>query len=180
MTRTNRIINVLFGLCMLVMAGVMIAYPQQSMPFILGIIGLGMTIRGIRSLIYYLSMARHMVGGKSVLYRGIIFLDIGVLSSTLADSPERTLIIYIACFTAFTGLLAVLRAREAISVGSPQWKGSMIYGVLNIIFAVTVTVCGFVIYMPQIAVFIYAAGLIYSGILKIASAFRKTAIVYIQ
>ena len=180
MTKTARIINILFGLCMLVMAGLIIMYPQLSTPFILGVIGLGMTVKGIRSLFYYFSMAKHMVGGKRVLYRGIIFLDVGVLTSTLADSPELTVIIYIAVLSAFTGLLAVLKARESMKLGSPHWKGSMLYGVLNILVAATVIYFGSVDYQPHIATLMFAAGLIYSAILKIASAFRKTAIVYIQ
>ena len=72
MTRTKRILNVLQSLVMLAIAGLIIVYPVQSIPFVLGLIGLGMTVKGIRSLYYYFSMARHMVGGKTMLYRGII------------------------------------------------------------------------------------------------------------
>ena len=180
MTKTKRILNILLGLCMLGIAGLLIAYPDEAVPFVLGIIGLGMTIRGIRSLVYYFSMARHMVGGKTVLYRGIIFLDIGILSSSLADAPEMSLILYIAAVSGFTGLVSVLRAREEKAGGSPRWKGKMLYGMVFVVGAAAVLVCGFVLKMPAMAVYVYAAGLICTAINRILSAFRRTAIVYIQ
>ena len=180
MTRTKRFFSILQGLVMLAFAGLIIVFPTQSVPFVLGLIGLGMTLNGIRSLFYYFSMARHMVGGKAVLYRGIIYLDIGILSSSLADAPERALIIYVAAVNIFTGLVAILRAREEKTGGSPQWKGKLIYGMAYILMAAAVLVCGFVMRLPEIAVYVYAAGLIYTAAGKIAGAFRKTAIVYIQ
>ena len=67
MTKTKRVFNVLMGLFMLFIAAVLVTVPTESIPFVLGLIGLGMTLNGIRSLVYYFSMARHMVGGKSTV-----------------------------------------------------------------------------------------------------------------
>ena len=180
MTKTKRVFNVLMGLFMLFTAAVLVTVPTESIPFVLGLIGLGMTLNGIRSLVYYFSMARHMVGGKRLLYRGIIFLDIGILTSSLADAPELSLIIYVAAVSAFTGLVAVLRAREEKKGGSPRWKGKMLYGAVYVLGAAAVLVCGFVMKMPEMAVYVYAAGLIFSAAARIIRAFRRTAIVYIQ
>lgn len=180
MTRTKRILNVLQALIMLVFAFFIIIFPTETIPFVLGLIGLGMTLNGIRALFYYFSMAKHMVGGKTMLYRGIIYLDIGILSSSLADAPERALIVYVAAASIFTGLVAVLRAREEKAGGSPQWKGKLIYGAVYILLAAAVLICGFVMKLPEIAAYVYAAGLIYTAAGRIAEAFRKTAIVYIQ
>ena len=180
MTKTRRVINVLEGIVILAFGGMLMAYPKGAQAVVLGLIGLGMTIRGIRALVYYFSMARHMVGGKSVLYRGIIFLDVGLLTSSLGDAPEMTVILYIAVMSAFAGVISIMRARESKAVGSPKWKGSMLGGAANIIMAIAVIVCGFVLNMPEAAVYVYGAGLIGSAVGKIASAFKRTAIVYIQ
>ena len=180
MTRTKRLINILQGLVMIALALGLAAFPTESLPIVLGLIGLGMTINGIRSLMYYFSMAKHMVGGKTVLYRGIIFLDIGILTSSLADAPGRSLIIYIAAVCVFTGMVALLRAREEKTWGSRRWIWKMIYGAIYILIAAAVLVCGFVWNIPEVAVDAYALGLIWSAAGRIASAFRRSAIVYIQ
>ena len=180
MTRTKRLINILQGLVMIVLAGYLVLFPTESLPLVLGLIGLGMTLNGIRSLTYYFSMAKHMVGGKTLLYRGIIFLDVGILTSSLADAPSRSLIIYIAAVCIFTGLVAILRAREEKTGGSRRWKWRLIYGLIYILIAAAVLYCGFAWNLPEIAVDAYALGLIWSATGRIASAFRRTAIVYIQ
>ena len=180
MTKMKRILNVLLGLFTLFISAALLMFPTESMPVVLGLVGLGMTLKGIRSLMYYFSMAKHMVGGKSVLYRGIIFLDAGVLASALADAPEPALIIYIAAVSCFTGVISILKAREEKAGGAPRWMGKMIYGAAYIIMALAVIVCGFVMKMPESAVYVYAVGLVYSAADRIISAFRRTAIVYIQ
>ncbi|MBR0379331.1 MAG: DUF308 domain-containing protein [Mogibacterium sp.] len=180
MTRTKRIINIIEALVMLALAIYLAMFPTSSLPLVLGIIALGMTVKGIRALMYYFSMAKHMVGGKTVLYRGIILLDIGILTSSLADAPDRSLVIYITAVCIFTGLVAVLRAREEKTGGSRRWIWKLIYGVVYILVAALVLYGGFVWKLPEIAVDAYALGLILSAAGKIGSAFRRTAIVYIQ
>ena len=180
MTKTRRVINIIEGLIMFSFGALLVAFPSKSVDAVLSLIGLGMSLRGIRALIYYFSMARNMVGGKSVLYRGIIFLDAGVLTSSLADAPALSVIIYIAIITAFTGVVSVLRAIESRAAGSQKWMVSMIIGMINIMMSAAVIVCGFVLRMPEAAIYVYAIGLFTSSIGRIASAFRRTAIVYIR
>lgn len=180
MTQTRRILNILMGLVMLAFAAAITLYPQESIPIVLGLIGMGMTIRGFNALLYYFSMAKHMVGGKRLLYRGIIFLDLGLLTSTLAEAPELSLAIYVAAISGYTAIVAMLRAAEEKQGGSPQWMGKFIYGAIYAGMTVAVIVFGIVLKRPETTIYVYAAGLIYGAVTKIAGAFRRTAIVYIQ
>jgi uncharacterized membrane protein HdeD (DUF308 family) len=180
MTKARRVTNIFQSIIMILFSLVLFINPENSISIVIGIVGLGMTLNGIRSLIYYFSMAKHMVGGKTVLYRGIIFLDIGILTSSLADAPGRSLIIYISAVCIFTGFVAILRAREEKSWGSRRWIGKLVYGSIYILIAGAVLYCGFAWDMPEVAVDAYALGLVWSAAGKIASAFRRTAIVYIQ
>ena len=50
-------------------------------------------------------------------------------------------------------------------------------GIVNILLAI---LCLVFIKVTSIAVMIYAVGLIYAGVIKIITAFRKTTMVYIQ
>ena len=121
-----------------------------------------------------------MVGGKRVLYRGIIYLDIGIFTSAVADSAQIYIVLYLAVIHAFNGFIDVMRAREAYGLGSPGWKGTALNGVTNVIIAAVVIAGGFILHSVRVVMYIYAAGLIYSGVVRIATSLRKSAIVYIQ
>lgn len=180
MTRTKRVFTVLKGLIMLAFAAALVLLPKYALNLILGTISIGMTVEGFRTLWYYLTMARFMVGGKSVLFRAIIFLDLGILSTSLTEAPGAAVILYLAAINGFNGAVDVLRAREQKTEGSPHWKFTGIHGAVDIILAAAVVVCGLFLRMPQAAVYIYTAGLVSSAVMTIISAFRRTAIVYIQ
>lgn len=180
MTRTKRVFTVLKGLVMIAFAVMLVFVPTKYMlNIVLGTIGIGITLKGFSILWYYLSMARSMVGGKSVLFKAIIYLDIGALTATLVDSPGASVVLYLAAINGFSGAVSILRAREAKGVGS-RWKLTFAHGAVNILFAVAVIVLGFVLKMPEHAVYIYVISLLYSAVMTIISAFRRTAIVYIQ
>ena len=80
MTKLQRISNILTGLVLILISILIFVIPESGYPFAVTIIGLTLTATGLRLLIYYLTMARHMVGGKLMLFIGIIALDAGMLS----------------------------------------------------------------------------------------------------
>lgn len=180
MTRSRRIIDVLFGIVMFV-AGIAFftSKPENSVIAMLTLIQLGMTFRGLRALFYYLTMARYVVGGKNVLYRSFIWLDLGVLAGSLASHPTIYIAFYLALLHVFSGIVSVFRANEARGYGA-QWRLKMAYGVTNILLAAAIVVGSTVFGQPLVTIYIYGAGLMYSAVLRIVSAFKRTDIVYIQ
>ena len=84
MTRSKRVVDVFSGIVMFI-AGTAFFFSgvDASVIAMLVLIQIGMTVRGFRALYYYLTMARYMVGGKSVLYRSFILLDLGTLAGVL-------------------------------------------------------------------------------------------------
>ena len=180
MTKGKRVLTVLNGLLMIAFAFTLILIPTKYMlNIVLGTIGIGISLKGFGLLWYYINMARFTVGGKSVLFKAIIYLDIGVLTSSLVDSPGASVVIYLAVINGFSGAVGILRALEAKGIGA-SWKMTFAHGVVNILFAVAVVVFGFVMKMPEQAAYIYVISLLYSAVMTIASAFKQTAIVYIQ
>ena len=85
MTKTKRIGNILVGIVLIGFAYLLMAEPDEGLPIVVGLVGLGMTMRGLGTLLYYFQMARFMVGGKLTLYRGIIFLDFGIFTVSLVN-----------------------------------------------------------------------------------------------
>ena len=85
----------------------------------------------------------------------------------------------VALLHIFTGAVSMLRANESRRYGA-RWRMKMAFGVTNVLLAIAVVVGSVVFREPLITVGIYGAGLIYSAVLRIASAFKRTDIVYIQ
>ena len=56
----------------------------------------------------------------------------------------------------------------------------MAYGVTNILIAIAVILGNAVFKEPLVTTYIYGAGLMYSAVLRIFTAVRRTKIVYIQ
>lgn len=179
MTNLQRVKEVFAGLCMIIGGLFITLIPEDGYVMVAFILGVSLFFRGLRYLVYYFGMARHMVGGRAMLYMGVILLDAGLFSLTLTNIPPMYIILYLLVYHAFSGVVDIMRAREARRYDGP-WKVNMSYGVLNILVALLALVGGFSSQSVEAVVYIYGPGLIYSAIVRIVRAFRKGAIVYIQ
>ena len=74
----------------------------------------------------------------------------------------------------------ILRALEARSYEAGSWRLKLTEGIVNLGFAAAAVIFGLFRGDMTMLIRLYASGLIYRAILKLISAFRKTAIVYIQ
>ena len=177
MTLMHRIKEIISGLFMILGAAIMISDPQYGYMFVILVLALLLIVLGIKRLFYYFTMARFMVDGNESLYKGVLLLDFGALTGSLTDVPQFYVLAYLIAIHAFTGLVEILRAREARSQGAKMWRMKMLHGIIDLVMAV---ICIIFINEESIAVLIYGIGLIYSAIIKISMAFRKTRFVYIQ
>ena len=180
MTKSRRILDVFQGALMILFAAFLVLRPDVGLYIVLLVFGIGMTLRGIRALYYYFTMARCMVGGQFALYRGIIYLDAGIFTSALANYPAVTIVIYIAVINVFAGVVDILHGVETKRMKAPRWKFHVFQGGLFIVLAVLVLISGVLLKQTDLAVYVYALGLLFAAAGKIAGAFRRTAMVYIQ
>ena len=179
MTFANRIGKILSALVSAFTAWIMIDIGENGFYLVSLLLSLALIVFGLRNIIYYLSMARHMVNGKSILYLGVITLDFGVFTLSVSDSHGVFIVLYLLGAHAFSGLVDILRAREARQFESPSWRISLAEGIANIGVAIAAVVTGFFLGNMRGLTLIYAAGLIYTAFLNLLSAFRRTSIVYI-
>jgi len=180
MSRFDRVKNIIIGLFMIAWAAAIVLIPTFGYPFIVVTLCITLVVRGVRSLVYYFTMARHMVGGLSILYIAILVLQLGLFALSLSDVPRLFVTVYLVGAHAYDGVIAVLRAFEEKALEYPKWKMKMLAGAMNIAVALAALVCGILIESTAVMVYIYGAGLVYSAVIKIVSAFRKTSVVYIQ
>ena len=179
MSLMQRVKTIVAALLMIAAAVVMLIYPDNGLAFIALILSVSLTLYGLRTLAYYFSMARHMVGGKRILYQGVIVFDLGIFTLTMAYNHTVYVILYLLAIHAFAGVVDVMRAMEARRFDGP-WRMDMASGIVNVSIAILAVICGFFLNNMQDIVYIYASGLIYSAVLKIVNALRKTSIIYIQ
>ena len=147
MTNMQRVKKVLAGLLMLVCCAALVTDPEFGFYFVALILSISLLLYALRSLIYYFTMARHMVGGKSILFRGIIVLDLAVFTLSMVDDPKLYIILYLLGIHAFSGLMGILQALEARRYQSPAWRRSMLSGAVNLVIAVLAVIAG--LFLPD-------------------------------
>lgn len=157
---------------------ILLAEPETGYKAVAILMSLSMLISGIKSLVYYVTMARNMVGGKSILYRALIRTDLGLFTLTVITIPKIYLVGHLLISHAFSGLVDILKAFEDKKLQAPSWRMSFLYGLGNLVTAGAAFTC-LLNNSTQLVMDIYCAGLAYSAVMQIASAFRKTAIIYI-
>lgn len=177
MSGARRVREIIVSLLIIAFCVLIIFDPEKGFIIVAGILSLSLTIYGIRELIYYFTMARHMVGGKSALIIGVIAVDIGVFASTLTYLPNIYIVLYLLGIHAFSGAIDIMRSLEAKRMDAGSWRFKMASGAVNIVIAV---LCVIFLNSTSMIVYIYTAGLAYSAVARIVTACRKTAIVYIQ
>ena len=179
MTLYQRIKRILFSLCMLAVAVLFLKYHKEDWAYlaVVGILSTGLLIAAIRYMIYYFTMARHMVGGKIILIEGVIILDFALITFSLANVPRIYILLYLIGVHAFTGAVEILRAMEARRTVASHWRLKFFHGTVNIILAIA---CLAFIREPETALIIYSLGLMYSAVVRLFDAFRKTAFIVIN
>ena len=177
MTRMQRIGSVFISLIMILFAVILFISPEEGIGAVISALSIALVIAGFRMFIYYFSMARHMVAGQMILYRAIILLDLGLFTASLSDVPLPYVMLYLAAINGFSGAIGIMRALEARRGGAGSWRFRFVYGIIDLVEAL---LCLIFIQSVLVAVYIYAAGLIYSAFFRIVTAFRRTAVVYIQ
>ncbi len=174
--KLQRLGNVILALLMILGGIALLFDPKNALLLVAIVLGLSLVVYGLRLLVYYATMARHMVGGLSILIIAVIAIDLGSLALAFYDQPRVSIIMYLVGYNAFTGIVAVARAIESRLFES-RWKLTLAHGLVNIALAV---LCIVFIGSDQVVIAIFCIGLFYNACVRLVSALRPTEIVYIQ
>ena len=174
----QRIRKILFNLVVIAFAAYFIYDPSDDVyKFIVYVLATVMAVKGIRDIFFYFTMARHMVGGRLILFQGVIIFDFALFTASLSDVPKIYILMYLIGIHAFSGIIEILRSREAKRTVAGPWKLKFSHGIVNIALAIACLV--FIRYSGTVII-IFGLGLIYSSTVRIISALRKTAFIVIQ
>ncbi|MBQ8945233.1 MAG: hypothetical protein IJ058_00310 [Lachnospiraceae bacterium] len=177
MSKFNKAVNIIFGIATIILAVVMVVDTEFGYLTATVILSATLMLYGIRHLSFYISMGRSMVGGQQMLYVGIVMLDLGLFTLSIVDVPKFYVMLYLLLGNAFTGLIGIMRGLEARKINAPSWKIKVAEGIFFMIVSIG---CGVFVRSMSILVYVYCAQLVYSAIMRIVSALRRTEIVYIQ
>ncbi len=178
MTIFQRIRNIIVGLIMIVVAVIFILDPSDdAYIFVIAVLSLGLLIKGLKDIVFYFTMARHMVGGKMILFQGVIVLDFALLTGSLSNVPKIYILLYLVVIHAFSGVVEILRAMEARRTVSGPWKMKFTHGIVDFLLAIS---CFIYIRQTHTALIIYSIGLLYSAVMRIANSLRRTTFILIK
>ena len=177
MGKARRVFNVLSGLLTIFFGIIMLDGQERAYNLMLFFLEAALILRGVRLLSYYVSMARHMVGGKIILYEGVFFLDMGLFLVSIDDLPKMYVLLYLIIGLAISGIVDLLRANEIRLLESGHWKYQAFTGIVKVVVTL---ICFLNFNSGAILVGVYSFGVIHSGVARIVSAVRPGAIVYIE
>ncbi len=180
MNRRQRIQSFLMGLGMLLCCGILLLNEEIGYVLAAVFIIFSMIAYGIRLLIYYHTMARHMVGGKAMLFLAVLILNFGLFVSTVVDDPMLFLLLYLLLFHGFGGAISVMRAMETRRFSASTWVLSLLEGIVNLGVAIAAVIAALVLHSVEVIDYLYIGCLFCSALVRIGAAFRRTAVVYIQ
>ncbi len=179
MTATQRIGKILNVLLTVLCAWIMLEMGEDGAILVAALLCFSLILFALRNIVFYFTMARHMVDGRSILYIGMIVLDLGIFTLSILQYRKYFIVIYLLATYAFAGAVHILRALEARKFGASSWRLNLAEGIANVLFALAALLFGLFREDMQILTDIYAAGMLYSALLKLIPVFRKTAIPYI-
>ena len=162
---------------MIVFGILMLTLEEDGYEAVLYILEIALMLSGIQQLFYYFTMARNMVGGIYIFYKGILLLDAGLFAVALGEVPEQYGMLYLIATMAFSGITAIIHAIEAKRMQSGRWIHQMFYGCVEFLSAI---VCLIFLNSGRILLIVYSIGLFHAGAHRILAAFRPSSIVYIK
>ena len=91
MTRMQKIRSIFVAIVTILASIYMIVEPDDGLITMALILSIALVTMGLKYLIYYFTMARHMVGGKGILFYGLIVFNFGLFTLSLLFYPNTNL-----------------------------------------------------------------------------------------
>ena len=180
MSKIQRFNSFVGGLFTVLFGAVLYWAPFIGTDLIVLVMSFSLLILGIRQLLFYFKMSRHMVGGKYSLFYGLILTDLGIVALLIKNYSPMVVMIYLLVIHSFYGATDIMVALQAKRAKSKSWRIKLLTGIGNLALGISAMVFGLTGEDVFTVIYIYALGMAYTGIMRMANAFRRTAVPYIQ
>lgn len=177
MSFRKRFYNIITGLIMIFYGILICLDPETGTEAVISILSVSLMLKGVHQIGYYMTMARHMVGGKNIMYRGVLLMDTGLFLLLILDNSRVYATFYLIGGLALSGAISILRGIEARRLQVKSWRITLGTGIIKLVIAATSV---FFISSVRVLVYIFVVGLFYSALVRIYEALRKSAIIFVQ
>ena len=177
MSKLSRIKNITIGIVVIAMSVGMLLFPSTGYYMATLILGVALLISGIKQFIYFFSMGIHMIGGKVILYRALITIDLSFFILSIKGIGQRYMMVYFVIYYLFSGIIIIFRAHESRKAEAGFWKWKLVNGIIKVAVAIMCIICN---NSPDVMLYVICFGLMISAVTRIGMALKKTAIIYIQ
>ena len=169
MTAGKRITDILFGLLTIILGLLLFFLPKEGIYVVLLVLAIIFIVYGVKYIIYFCQMARHMVGGQLMLIMGILLVLIGFFALSLNKFPQKTIMTVLAVTLLIYGVIGILRAIEAKKGGAKKWRFKLFSGVIPVLLGI---IC-IIFSTSDIAMtYVFAIAIILLSISRISNALR--------
>ena len=110
MSKLSRIKNIIIGIVVIVMSVGMLLFPSTGYYMATLILGVALLISGIKQFLYFFSMGIHMIGGKVILYRALITIDLSFFILSIKGIGQRYMMVYFIIYYFFAVMIHMLSA----------------------------------------------------------------------
>ena len=177
MTNLQRVASLALGLLMIACGVVLLLVPKEGLIVVAIVLAAALVLFGARLLVYYITMARHMVGGLAVLIISIIALDVGVFGAALVvESPLIATAMYLSTYNTIVGFLSIARGVEAKMFKS-SWIPYIVPGLVSLALA---SACTASANSGDAVLIVFCIGLFYNAGVHLVTAFKPNDIIFIQ
>ena len=180
MSKIQRFNSFVGGLFTVLFGVVLFLAPYIGTDLIIFVMSCSLILLGAGKLLFYATMSRHMVGGKYSLFYGLILTDLGVVAFTIKNYSPMVVMIYLLVIHSFYGATDIMVALQAKRAKSRSWRIKLLTGIGNLALGISAIVFGLTGEDVFTVIYIYALGMAYTGIMRMANAFRRTVVPYIQ
>ena len=180
MTKLQRFNSFIGGLLTVLFGVILYFVPFLGTDLISLVLTITLLLMGIKSLYYYATMSRYMVGGMYSLFYGIILTDLGICAYMVNSFPPIYVMLYLLVIHSIYGMTDIMVALQARKMRSKSWRIKLLTGIGNMGLGVLALYFGLTGEDIFRVIYIYALGMVYTGIMRMANAFRRTAVPYIQ
>ena len=177
MSKFDRIKNIIIGIAIIMVSISMLVFPGIGYYMATLILGVALLIDGIKQFVYFLSMGIHMIGGKMILYRALITMDLSFFILSIRGIGQRYMMVYFIIYYIFAGIIIIFRAYESRKAEAGFWKWKLMNGFIKVAVAI---MCIIYNNSEDVMLYLMCFGLIISAVTRIGVALKKTAIIYIQ
>lgn len=178
MSKISRLFNAFESIVMIAIGIILLILPIDVSYLVVAIIiGVIITFKALKNMVFYFASARHMVGGGRIFINSFILLDFGLLSFFVLLQSSFIATMYLVGVFVILGVIDILRAVEIKKSEGKRWVLKLTKGILIVILGI---LCFVFIRSNIVLPLIFGISWIVLGVQSFIASFRSGSVQYFE